>query len=173
MILKTSDPREPAATQELLTQLGEEDAKILMTWLWETHRGRGNYADILAAVVEHTHAEGTCFARNLLTMAKKPKHISEAEMEIMAFITPRIQAAVVAVQGHRGDQQVAVREFEKLCYELEEKLFNMFPQKHRATMKGAIISAFTHRGGYTLDVAKLVQALHMEDPLAATAASSR
>jgi len=158
---------------ELLTRLGEEDGKTLINWLWETHRGRGNYADILSAVVEHTLAEGPTFAQNLLTMAKKPKAISEAELEIMAFITPRINAAVNTVRGHRGDQKVAAQEFEQLCYALEEKLFRMFPAKHRATMKGAIISAFTHKGGYTLDVAKLVQALFMEDPLASTAASSR
>jgi hypothetical protein len=78
------------------------------------------------------------------------------------------------VRGHRGDAEVARAEFIELVTALEEKLWDMFPGLHRATMKGAILSGFSHAGGsFSLNVAQLVRALMLKDPLASTAAMSR
>ena len=176
MILFSNDPREPQCRQRLIDILGQEDATVLVTWLWERHHlgSSPTFGEALAAITMQTDQHGHQFARNLLDVAKKPKHVSEAELEIMAWIKPRLEAAATKVQGHRGDPDVAKAEFDVLCYGLNEKLWNMYPDKHRATMKGAILTAFEHKGGaFSLNVAKLVQSLNLDDPLKATAAQSR
>lgn len=176
MILLSQDPREPQCRQRLIDILGKEDATVLVTWLWERHHAGKSptFGEALAAVTQQTDQHGPQFARNLLDMAKKPRHVSEAEMDIMAWIKPRLEVAAAKVVGHRGDPEVAKAEFDTLCYGLNEKLWAMYPDKHRATMKGAIISAFEHKGGaFSLNVAKLVRNLELEDPLKATARQSR
>jgi hypothetical protein len=176
MILLSDDPREPQCRQRLIDILGQEDATVLVQWLWDRHRPGGNptFGQALAAITMQTDQHGPQFARNLLDFAKKPRHVAEAEMEIMAWIKPRIEAAAAKVAGHRGDPDVAKAEFDILCYGLNEKLWNMYPHKHRATMKGAIVSSFEHKGGaFSLNVASLVKALEMDDPLKATARQSR
>lgn len=175
MILLSADPCEPDARQKLINVLGTEDAEVLVQWIYE-NQGRNSisYIHALTHVAAEVDANGPGFARNLLDAAKKPKHIWEAERELLAWAMPRIEAACNVVRGHRGDPEVAKTEFDLLCYDLEEKLWNMFPHKHRATMKGAMISSFQHKGGsMSLNVAMLVKALNLDDPLAATAAQSR
>ena len=175
-LLLSADPSEPQHRRTLEDLLGREDADVIVRWLWENHRNRKEptFGKVLEAIVQQTMVKGPAFARNLLDFAKKPKHVREAELEMMQWITPRINAAALKVHGHRGNQDVARSEFDLLCYQLEEKLCEMWPGKHRATMKGAIICAFEHRQGeFSLNVAKLVEALNMHDPLEATAAASR
>lgn len=176
MILLSSDPREAPCRQKLIDVLGAEDATVLTTWLWERHHAGKSptFGDVIAAIVQKTEIHGPTFAKNLLDAAKKPREQSEAEIEIMAWVTPRIHAAAARVMGHRGDQDVARAEFDTLVRELEAKLWNMFPDKHRATMKGAIVVSFKHKGGeFVIDVGALVRALFLTDPLAATARASR
>lgn len=175
MILLSSDPREPAARQKFINILGAEDAEVLTQWVYE-NQGRNSisYGEALAHIANEIDAHGPKFAHNLLDAAKKPRHVWEAERELLAWAGPRIAAACNVVRGHRGSADVAKQEFEQLCYALEEKLWNMFPHKHRATMKGAIVGSFQHKGGeIALNVAMLVKALNLDDPLAATAGQSR
>lgn len=175
MILLSTDPREPGARQKFINVLGAEDAEVLTQWVWENQgRNSVSYGQALAHIAAEIDVHGVSFAHNLLEAAKKPRHIWEAERDILAWATPRIQAACATVRGHRGDPHVAQQEFEQLCYALEEKLWSMFPDKHRATMKGAIIGSFQNKnGGMALNVAMLVKALNLDDPLAATARQSR
>lgn len=175
MILLSTDPREPAARQKFIDVLGSDDAEVLVQWVYENQgRNSVSYGQALAHIAAEIDVHGPGFAHNLLDAAKKPRHVWEAERELIAWATPRIEAACNVVRGHRGDADVAKKEFDQLCYGLEEKLWNMFPHKHRATMKGAIIGSFQHKGGsMALNVAMLVKALNLDDPLAATAAQSR
>lgn len=176
LLLLSADPAEPVHRRALENMLGEADADTLVRWLWENHANRlqPTFGQVLEAVTKQTMVKGPAFAHNLLDFAKKPEHVQEAELELMQWITPRINEAAVKVQGHRGDPDVARAEFDDLCYRLEEKLCRMWPGKHRATMKGAIICSFEHKNGaFSLNVAKLVKALNLRDPLEATAASSR
>jgi hypothetical protein len=176
MILLSNSPHEAACRQKLIDALGAEDEEVLVQWLYERHCGRTSptFGEVLDAISKQTEQYGVKFAQNILDVAKKPKHIREAEVELIAWIGPKVEHAASIVQGHRGDFAIAKEEFDKLCYELEEKLCAMFPGKHRATMKGAIVSSFLHKGGaFSLDVSALVRALEMKDPLEATAAMSR
>jgi len=174
-MLLSSDPREPRCRQVLTDLLGSADATDLVRWLWERHHAGSapTFGDALAAVTEQTERNGLQFARNLLDVARKPKHVSEAECDVMAWVIPRIEEAAVTVQGHRGNPEVAREEFAALCWQLEEKLRRMFPDAHRASLRGAVVSSFVHQGGaFSLDVAALVRALHLPDPLAVTAKAS-
>lgn len=178
IILRATQPKDAEAERELRlwlrANLGETDAEELVAWVWESHRNGVTYVDALAAIVRETGTRGKEFAYNLLEHARKPKEVREAEAELISWSKPRIEAAANKVRGHRGDPAVAREEFVNLCEELQEKLFKMFPLKHRATMKGAMQTGFQHTGGsFTLNVALLVKVLFMEDPLAATAAMSR
>lgn len=178
MLLRCTTPKDAADEKELrqwlVDQIGEEDQRILTEWVWDNHNGGVGYVDALAAIVRQTDEHGPQFLRNLLDFAKKPKEQREAEQELIEWMRPRVLDAVAIVRGHRGDEQVAKEEFHSLCYKLEEKLCNMFPGKHRATMKGAMLSAFKRAGGgFSFDAATLVKILQEPDPLASTAAASR
>ncbi len=176
MILFSQDPREPQCRQRLIDLLGQQDATDLVLWLWENHKDgkEPTFGQALAAITMQTDQHGVQFARNLLDHARKPKHVREAEIEIMAFITPLIHEAAETVRRNGGLEKVGNEEFHLLCYKLLEKLWKMYPYKHRATMKGAILGAFQHRNGaFTLNVAALVKNLEGTDPLEATAAQSR
>jgi hypothetical protein len=153
---------------------GEEDTRVLLDWLWD-HNGKNGvrFVDALVHIAKETQIHGKQFVHNLLEVAKKPKHVREAEVEILAWAKPRLEKAAAVVMGHRGNPDVKRQEFDAFLHALEDKLWNMYPSKHRATMKGAILSAFQDVNGKTeLRVSDLVKALNLEDPLAATAGTA-
>lgn len=152
---------------------GAEDSTALIDWVWENHRDGVRFVDALVVIARETSENGKGFAQNLIDLAKKPKATREAETEIVAWVTPRIEKAAAIVRGHRGDPSVARAEFDGLMLELEAKLRRMFPHVHRALMKGAMASSLRMLDGkFSVDVAALVKALQLPDPLAATARAS-
>lgn len=175
MILLSKDPREPALRQKLIDLLGGEDAETLVQWVYE-NEGRNNvrYCQALYVIVMGIETQGMGFAHNLLEAAKKPKHIWEAERQILGWLIPRLKEAGVVIQGHRDDPVAVDAEREKLIEGLLEMLWKMYPDKHRATMKGAVVGSFQRKGSEIgFNVAMLVKALNLEDPLWATAGQSR
>lgn len=157
----------------LINEIGEADQLTLVDWVWENHRGNNDgitFVDALAAIVRQTGTHGRGFLNNLLDFAKKPKEIREAEQAILGWIKPRIEKAASVVLGHRGDAQVKREQFHELCSDLEAFIHRAYPLVHRATVKGAIVSAMSNTGtAFSLNVARLVKALTITDPLAATA----
>lgn len=153
---------------------GEEDARALIEWLWD-HNGKSGvrFVDALVHIARETETHGKGFVQNLLDVARKPKFVREAELEILAWAKPRLDKAAAIVLGHRGEERVRRDVFDEFLHGLEEKLREMYPGKHRATMKGAIVSAFCDVNGKAeFRVADLVKALNLEDPLAVTASTA-
>jgi hypothetical protein len=164
VLLLTQDPREPQCRQRLIDILGQEDATVLVQWLWERHPNGSNpaFGDVLNAVVEESEDKGPQFAKNLLDMARKPREVREMEMELIGWATPRIRAAAAAakVMGYRGDPEVAKKEYADLAVGLMEHLQRVCPDIHAAPLRGAVLTALTHKNGqFSLDVAALVRGI--------------
>lgn len=167
MILLSTDPREPAARQKFIDWLGAEDASKLVTWIHETHRAQGvEFGEALVYIVEQTEISGVTFAKNLLDMATKPRHIREAEMELIAWVQPRVNNAITTVMGFRGDPTVARQVFSDFTSELEQHINRVYPGKHEATVRGAILASCSHENGaFQVRVHSLVAALDLKDPM--------
>jgi hypothetical protein len=174
MILRTRDPRERELRKQLINYVGEQDQRVLVRWIWENHRASGlDYVDALSAIVQQTGEHGPSFVHNLLDFAKKSQEVREIEQQLLAWASPKLRAAATVVLGHRGDPYVAQEEFRQLGEQLEGFLRGLFPSAHRAAVRGAILMTLKHEGGgFTLDVASLVNTMHMEDPLASNAKAS-
>lgn len=177
-ILRSTNPADARVEAEMrqwyIDNFGADDARTLIEWVWENHKNGVRFVDALVEIAKETQVHGKQFVHNLLDVARKPKHVREAEVEILAWAKPRIEAAVARVIGHRASEKAKREEVNAFVEALQEKLWTMWPDKHRATMKGAVLSAFRDVDGrFELNVAALVKALNLEDPLAATARSSR
>lgn len=182
MLLRCTTSPESADELELrkwlVDKFGETDEETLARYVWENHKGRGvEYLQVLAAFVRETAANGTGFVRKLLDGAAKPLEQRQAEIELLAWWTPRKDAAIAKVNRYRGeDQKKAAREeYDALVRGLIWTVHQMWPDKHRATVKGAVLAAFVHDedgGNYTFEVSRLVGALANPDPLAANARAS-
>lgn len=159
--------------QWLRDNFGEQDAKTLISWVWDNHKNGVGFVEALASICAETELNGRKFVHNLLEVAQKPKLVRDAEMEIFAWAKPRIEEATAKIRACGGDPQAKRAEMDAFVFALEDKLYNMWPGKHRATMKGAILTAFKDLGGrLEFNTGLLVQTLNMEDPLAATASTS-
>lgn len=169
MILLSNDPREPAARQRLVDLLGAEDARVVAQWVLETHRRFGaSYGEALEHVTQECATKGRGFSSNLLEIAKKPKHLREAEMEITAWVVPKISTAVTTIRGHRGNPEVADRLYKELVAELDSTLARWYPSVHEATRRGALLTSCSHaEGQISINVAALVRALDLPDPMRA------
>lgn len=177
MILRSTRPEDAVVEAEMRQwfrdNFGADDSAALLEWVWENHRDGVRFVDALVTIARETDENGKGFAQNLIDLAKKPRATREAETEIIAWVTPRIEKAAAIVRGHRGDLKVARAELDGLMIDLESKLRRMFPHVHRALMKGAMASSLRMVDGkFTVDVAALVKALQLPDPLAATARAS-
>lgn len=173
MFLKATNPKDAKDEQELrqwlINNIGPEDEKIVVEFLWDKYRG-SQYVDMLADLVRETGLNNREAINAIIEFGKKSPIRREAEQEILRWMAPRVHQAVLDVKGQQLSAESA---FTDLCWALEEKLRNMFPHIHRATMKGAMISGFRHENGqYHLNVAHLVETLFNPDPLAMTASVS-
>lgn len=178
-ILKAQTPSDAKDEKELrewlIKEIGEEDQRALVEWVWENHQGSGvAYVDALTVIVKEAAARGVkAFLGNLIVMAKKPKEIRQLETEIHFWWGRRMKEAVDKIHQHKNDPAVARDVFFELQEKLQEKLRSMFPNVHRALMKGAMITAFTHLDGtLSLNVPGLVKALRVDDPLSVNAKAS-
>lgn len=174
MILRTNDPNEKKFRTILANILGDEDEADLTRWVWENEKGSGvGFVRALAAMAEQSQFRGPQFAKNCLEFARKPKEVREAEKELLEWFNVHAARAITVVKEHNGDRHVADDQFNMLCYGLQEKLREMWPNKHRATVKGAMLSAFTHASGtFQFEVARLVKVMMEKDPLEVTARTS-
>lgn len=160
---------EARALQRLKDRFGDVDTSTLAEWVWDRHRDGVRYVEALSAIAAEVENQGEHIFHNLLDVAKKPKHIRDAEMDIFAWVKPRLEQASNTIRGHRGDPRVKEEVTRAFFAELENYLHRVWP-RHRATTRGAIFSAFRDEGGrLSFNVAELVRVLDMEDPLSATA----
>lgn len=168
MILLSDDPREPRNRQRLIDLLGAEDAGVLVRWVHETHRAQGiAFGDALQTIADETDARGPQFARNLLDVARKPKHVRDAEVEILSWVKPRVDRAIAVVMGHRGNADVAREQYGLFIEELRAYL-NRNYKRHQATIDGAIMTGCSHNNGqFEVRVHQIVAALDLKDPMSA------
>lgn len=169
MIHFSADPREPRDRQFLIDELGQEDAEVLVSWIKDTHRAQGMpFGDALNLVAENTRVHGKRFAQNLLDMAKKPKHIRTAEMDLLGWVKPRVEKASAIVLGHRGDPRAVQSEFGILVEDLMAYLRRTYPKTHEATVRGAVLTGCSHKNGaFSVEVHTIIAALDLKDPLSA------
>lgn len=178
MILRSTTTRDAEAEKALLDwfaeNFGAEDARDLADWVWGRERNAARYVDALAHIARCSKERGRDFVGNLLAHARRPAEEREAEEQLFETMRPHVDRARVRVLGHRGDPLVVEESLRELRVRLREVIRKMWPEKHRATVDGAIMSGSMVRGGAAvLDFRKIVQALtRHEDPLAVTARSS-
>lgn len=176
MILLSANPEVAIAEREVrdwyTNQLGADDADRVVRYLWRKHRS--DFVGIMQALREQTELHGPTFLRNIVAHVKRPAEHSDAEFQLAAFVAPRLADANATIVRHHYNREVVQDEERVLLAQLEERCCAMFPGKHKATMKGAIMSGLgRHEGRLTVNVGRIVDALFLADPLAATAHISR
>ena len=159
--------------KQLVGILGEEDERTLSRWVFENHRDGVRYTQALKSIFEGASVYGKQFLENLLDVAKKPKEVAQAEVAVFAWVKERTVLVVKTVQRSKDKEKAAKEELDGFMHDFVGYLHRMFPDKHRATVHGAIIGGMRHvEGKFSVDVAGIVKALFNEDPLAANAKAS-
>lgn len=173
MILRTSDPAEKQILDWFQENFGLEDTQVVIDWVWSRERATGRYVQALALIAGKTIETGREFFTNCLIHARRPATYREAEEQIMAAMLPHVEKARINVLGHRGDPMVVEESMRELRVYLRENIRRMWPDKHRATIDGAIMSATKTQGAEAfIDFRRLVEVINMPDALATTASQS-
>lgn len=194
MLLRATDPELAADEKALLgwyiENFGQEDTETFTRWVWLREQDGNRFARVLRHIhdlIKSEEARGVALglelAKNklgrevferLLLQARKPKVQGEAETQLMETMRPHIERVRTDILGHRGSKEAVDAGVRELRVRLRENIHKMWPDKHRATVDGAIMVGAIQRGGTAvIDFARVVSAL-MENPdaLASTAASS-
>ncbi len=182
MILRTGDSRELEFRSQLSNLLGRDDEKRLSTYLWENHTDKVSYLDALEAICIVVGQHGIEAAHRILEHAesvKSPKHARE-EMELYVWfnekVKPHLQRAsrcLITGGLRQVNERTANLVFEEVSGLLKEKLHEMYGDKHRAMIDGAVVTAFRKtQTGVEFDIPGIVRHLNREDPLAINAKAS-
>lgn len=177
MILRSTDANlageEKRVIDWFVENFGEEDALVVVEWVWARERRGTKYVPALVHIANETQKHGRGFFQNLLLHARKPRTHREAEEQLMETMTPYVQRARIAITGHRGSEDAVEYSMRELRVHLREEVRKMWPDRHRATIDGAIITATQVRGGSAIiDFGKLVETISGPDALATTAEAS-
>jgi hypothetical protein len=173
MILRTSDPTEKEIIDWYIANFGTEDATAVIDWVWSRERTTGRFVGALWYIAREVNDKGKVFFFNILRHTKVPKSQREAEEQIMEIARPFVEKARITILGHRGAEDAVEGAMRELRVRLREEIRKMWPDKHRATIDGAILSATVARGGASIiDFKRLVEALSGPDALATTASQS-
>lgn len=152
---------------------GERDTRDLVEWVWAQERTSERYVLVLVHIREEIGKRGKGFLHKILDHARSLFPHREQEFQLMAAMTPYVERARVTVLGHRGDPMAVEEAMRELRVRLRENIRRIWPDKHRATIDGAIVTATQVRGGSAvIDFRKLVTTLTGPDALSDTAASS-
>lgn len=152
---------------------GEVDTRDLVEWVWARERNTGRYVPALTLIQEGIQKHGRGFLHKILDHARSLFPYREQEMQLMATMLPYIERARITVLGHRGDPVAMEAAMRELRVRLRENIRRMWPDKHRATIDGAIVTATQVRGAAcVIDFRKLVTTLAGPDALTETAAGS-
>ncbi len=178
MIIRSTDPQEAADELEILKwivgEVGEDDTAILASWIHDREAPHGRYMMALATIVESAAKSGApkLFLGRLIAQARKPAIQREAEVTLMQAMLPHLDRLRATVQRHHDDPLVREEVLREVRVRLRETLHRLFPDKHRASIDGAIIAG-TSAAGATLNFGVMVDRLmNHQDPLASTAAAS-
>jgi len=173
MILRTSDPAEKEVIDWYVENFGKEDAMTVIDWIWSRERTTGRFVGALLHVANEVQSQGRQFFHNLLVHTRIPRPQREAEEQIMERVRPFVEKARITILGHRGAEDAVEEAMRELRVHVREEIRKMWPDRHRATIDGAILSATSGRGGPAIiDFKKLVAALVAPDALATTASQS-
>lgn len=180
MILRCLTEQESKDERELRVWLalniGETDEATLTEWVWSNHHGSGiKYLEALAAIIQQTATRGREYVNGLLEMARKPRARREAEMDLLQWWIPLSNRAIAKVKDCKAEDRAAAahEEFGGLIELLTAKLHAMFPDKHRATIRGAVAVAFVKAPtGWEFDASRCITACTQEDPLAVNGRAS-
>lgn len=172
MILRTTQPQHAADEKELRdwlqANLGVEDAELLAAWIWENEHRTGPVAYLsgLAQVVQGAATMGRSFVGNLLDMAKKPKEVRDAELELTRFAGALLRKLTDRVRAHGGDPAAAHEAELELRARVREKVEAMWPGTPDYIINGAMAVGVTHKNGaFGVEVAHLVKGMLQEDVL--------
>lgn len=172
-LFRTADEAEPVLRRWYQTEFGEQDATLLLDWVWRRERNGARYIAALTHIARETERHGKAFVGRLLAHARRPEHLRDAEEALLEAMRPHVERARTTILGHRGDPVASEAALRELRVRLRELVHRTYPDKHRATIDGAILVATLQGGaGAVIDFRALVDALNNVDPLAATAASS-
>lgn len=194
MLLKNTNPaladREKMFLDWFVENFGREDTATVVDWVWWRERDPGAYLRGLEAiygVIKSEEAKGLAAgldpSRNklgrdafhrLLEQAREPRDRGEAALQLKAAMEPYILKAKAEAKKFNNSPECAEANLRELRVRLREELRRMYPDKHRATIDGAIaVGSLITGGGATLDFSRIIKAL-MDNPdaLAETAASS-
>lgn len=164
MILHTTDSREPALRAWLESALGASDAADLATWFGDHYRGPA-YVQAIEDVKRQTIAHGPGFLRNLVAHARKPREQREAEEQLLAWWLPRARRAAEIV-SRSGEPEAWRGEYDRLVSDAETELRKLFPGRHDATYRGALVSTLRWAGtDISLDYARVVEFLMQDDSI--------
>lgn len=178
MILRSTNPLMAEDEKKIIDwftdHFGEEDTLVFTRWVWDRHRNAPQYVEALWFIAEQTRKEGPPFFQNLLEVARYPKEMREATDQIASTMMPIVERLKTKALGFRNDPKVLNEIFEELRLALREKIRDMWPEKHRATIDGAMVVSVKRNlvGQSFIDFRTLAKALFEKDPLANTAESS-
>jgi len=181
MILRSKAPELGEDEKRILNwfeeNFGLEDTATLASWVWDKERNDGKYVaalwHIAGQMKDHERRDpksGRRFVQNLVEFARKPRVDRDAEVELAEHMREKVAKGMAWVRGHREDQAAKDEIVGDLRRHLREKLRQMWPDKHRATIDGALMVGLSARGGKPfLDFAAIVKAMNEPDPLATNA----
>jgi hypothetical protein len=176
MILKSKDAEEARAEKDIITwfvnNFGETDANTVCDWVWARERVPVKYVDALAHIAKKSSADRGFF-ESVLKYAQTQQatpEIRDAQAHLEAKFLPAIEHARNRIMGHRNDPELVKEALDDMRKKLEEEIRKMWPDKHRATVHGAIMCGTTATG---IDFGAIARALiNNKDPLGVNAWAS-
>jgi hypothetical protein len=177
LLLRSTDIKDSEDEKKILDwfveNFGEADARDLVEWVWARERNPSRYVLALFHIAREVKLHGKVFVQRILDHARSLFPHREKEEQLMAATLPFVEKARITIQGHRGDEMAVEESMRELRVRLRENIRRIWPEKHRATIDGAIVTATQVRGAACIiDFRKLVTTLAGTDALAETAAGS-
>lgn len=175
MILRTTDRQHASDETEfrkyLISELGTEDAETLASFTWENSATPVAYMTSLAHLVRGVGTHGKGYVSRVLEVARKPKEIREAEMDLAVFahvvVNDCSRRVACSPEAERG--KVAEEVWLELVHRTREKLGRMWPGSPDYIVNGALAVGCIwdkQAGTFGIEPIKLVAAMRQKDPLA-------
>ncbi len=174
MILRTIHPQHTQDEKELrlwLQQnLGVEDAELLAGFVWEIEHRSPNaaeeYLSGLAQIVIGVVRVGPVFVGSLLTQARRPKDVRQAEHELMVFASEILPPLVARIKKHDGASEAIKHAADELITRARERIEKMWPGKPDYIVNSAVACGVVHKdGAFSIDAAAIAKCMLQEDVL--------
>lgn len=157
-----------------LENFGEADTRTVTDWVWAYEKDSCRYIATLWAIAREIREKGRSVFGTLLYVASQSPEVVDATQQLAAQMKPVIDELRRQSSRYSADEHGREQISDELRLRLREKLREMWPDKHRAMIDGALVVAFKRgpRGQVIIDFPAIAKALFQEDPLATTAAAS-